>query len=96
MGTSLAETYARDPNFYSGTFCCVCGTHFPLHEFKWEDGEPMNPSEQPEWNERKRIERINREGLAAIELERRERAELARLKYKYEGSASIKGNEHGN
>ena len=32
MGRSLAETYARDPAFYSGTFCAGCGTHFPVGE----------------------------------------------------------------
>jgi hypothetical protein len=36
MGTALAETYARDPHFYSGTFCCGCGTHLPLAEFVWD------------------------------------------------------------
>jgi hypothetical protein len=39
MGHSLAETYARDPFFYSGTFCCHCGTHFPVGEngeFVWQ------------------------------------------------------------
>lgn len=36
MGYKLAETYARDPKFYSGTFCCHCGTHFPVGEFRWE------------------------------------------------------------
>ena len=35
MGFALAETYARDPYFYSGTFCCDCGSHFPVGE----DGE---------------------------------------------------------
>jgi hypothetical protein len=35
MGQALAETYARDPYFYSGTFCCGCGKHFPVGE----DGE---------------------------------------------------------
>lgn len=43
MGRKLSETYARDPYFYSGTFCCGCGTHFPLDQFKWSDGEPMDP-----------------------------------------------------
>lgn len=46
MGLALAETYARDPNFYSGTFCCGCGTHFNLvadddvddYQFTWNDG----------------------------------------------------------
>lgn len=41
MGQALAETYARDPYFYSGTFCCGCHTHFPVGEdgeFVWNDG----------------------------------------------------------
>lgn len=36
MGLALAETYARDPKFYSGTFCCTCRAHFPVAEFTWE------------------------------------------------------------
>lgn len=36
MGQALAEIYARDPKFYSGTFCCHCRTHFPFAEFTWE------------------------------------------------------------
>lgn len=39
MGDALAETYARDPHFYSGTFCVGCGTHFPVGddgEFVWD------------------------------------------------------------
>ena len=35
MGRSIAETYARDPYFYSGTFCVHCCEHFPIGE----DGE---------------------------------------------------------
>lgn len=41
MGYALAETYARDPKFYSGTYCVGCRTHFPIGpdgEFVWEDG----------------------------------------------------------
>lgn len=45
MGLVLAETYARDPNFYGATFCCHCGRHFPVGpggEFVWEpDGTPV-------------------------------------------------------
>lgn len=37
MGTAIAETYARNPKFYSGTFCCGCGSHFDL-------GPPWNPA----------------------------------------------------
>lgn len=43
MGQAIAETYARDPSFYSGTFCCACGAHFPVAtygqegEFVWID-----------------------------------------------------------
>lgn len=39
MGQALAETYARQPTFYGGTFCCHCGKHFPVGaegEFVWE------------------------------------------------------------
>lgn len=35
MGRTLAETYARDPGFYGGTFCCACRKHFPVAEFVW-------------------------------------------------------------
>jgi len=35
MGRTLSETYARDPDFYSGTFCAGCRSHFPVGE----DGE---------------------------------------------------------
>lgn len=41
MGQSIAETYARDPYFYSGTFCCECREHLPIGEdgeFVWLDG----------------------------------------------------------
>ena len=42
MGLELSETYARDPAFYSGTYCATCHTHFPVGadgEFTWdEDG----------------------------------------------------------
>lgn len=41
MGLALAETYAREPAFYSGTFCVSCREHFPVGEsgeFVWEDG----------------------------------------------------------
>lgn len=38
MGQSIAETYARDPEFYGATFCIGCGAHFPVGangEFVW-------------------------------------------------------------
>ena len=38
MGKALAETYARDPKFYVGTFCSTCHTHFQVSEFLWDDG----------------------------------------------------------
>ena len=44
MGVALAETCARDPKFYSGTFCCGCRSHFPVGEageFVWEDGSKV-------------------------------------------------------
>lgn len=38
MGDALAETYARRPDFYSGTFCSHCKVHRPVGangEFVW-------------------------------------------------------------
>ena len=45
MGQAIAETYARDPYFYSGTFCAGCRAHFPVGEpefggeFKWDGSD---------------------------------------------------------
>ena len=39
MSQTIAETYARDPGFYSGTFCVACGAHYPVGtqgEFVWK------------------------------------------------------------
>ncbi len=47
MGRSIAETYARDPFFYSATFCTNCRGHFPIGEdgdFTWYE---MDGSEGP-------------------------------------------------
>jgi hypothetical protein len=41
MGQALAETYARDPKFYTSTFCCGCNRHLPVAEFVWEDGSVL-------------------------------------------------------
>lgn len=38
MGLALAETYARQPSFYGGTFCAGCRVHLPVGEhgeFVW-------------------------------------------------------------
>lgn len=79
MALSIAETYARDPHFYNGTYCAGCGSHFPLTQFDWEDGEPMDPKQQENWQERRRKARAAaldnriaqlRSDLAAAERER--------------------------
>ena len=54
MVQAIAETYARNPRFYSGTFCCGCRQHFPLNQFIWDgggelSGEPMDPNLQDAW-----------------------------------------------
>jgi hypothetical protein len=54
MGMALAETYARNPRFYTGTFCVHCRAHFPLNQFIWDgggelNGEPMDPDLQDAW-----------------------------------------------
>ena len=42
MSRPLAETYARDPTFYDGTYCATCRTHFALAEFVWLDGQSLD------------------------------------------------------
>lgn len=36
MSLPLAETYARQPDFYGATYCTGCGRHAPVREFCWE------------------------------------------------------------
>lgn len=36
MGRALAETYAREPKFYWGTFCAHCKNHYKVEEFIWK------------------------------------------------------------
>jgi hypothetical protein len=44
MPEAIAETYARNPKFYGGTYCVGCGNHFPLIH-----ADPNDPSD-PEKN----------------------------------------------
>jgi hypothetical protein len=42
MNQAIAETYARDPHFYGGTYCAGCRTHLPVGEqgeFVWDGTE---------------------------------------------------------
>lgn len=48
MGSAIAETYARDPWFYGGTYCVTCAMHKQLKEFTWLDGSPMAPHLWPD------------------------------------------------
>ena len=67
MGLFIAETYARNPKFYGGTFCCHCGKHFNLGPpwdpaFLWPDGEPVGSTaeeaaEYREEQQRKQVEK---------------------------------------
>src|SRR3990167_4531984 len=41
MALSIAETYARDPKFYNGTFCAGCKAHFPLDQFVGDGTDEM-------------------------------------------------------
>lgn len=45
MARPLAETYARDPGFYGGTYCTGCGDHFRVGErgeFTWLEMDGRN------------------------------------------------------
>lgn len=44
MGLAIAETYARQPDFYGATFCVRCNLHRPVGEhgeFRWRDGSKV-------------------------------------------------------
>ena len=84
MHSALAETYAREPYFYSGTYCTGCGAHFDLDQFSWEpDGEPMDPRKQEDWAKDQERVRQNRETLAKHAQDMAERAEFWRLAKKH-------------
>lgn len=36
MALPIAETYARQPDFYGSTYCCYCLQHLPVDEFTWD------------------------------------------------------------
>ena len=38
ISNEIAETYAKDPKYYSHTFCGQCRDHLPVSEFLWMDG----------------------------------------------------------
>jgi len=93
MGTAIAETYARNPRFYSGTFCVGCKAHFPLNQFIWDgggelNGEPMDPGLQETWlietRARRKREASERRQRRIAEL----KAELAKLEAEQADTAS--------
>ena len=49
MGIAIAETYARNPHYYGGTYCVACKGHFPVGdngEFVW-DGTDIKVGTNP-------------------------------------------------
>jgi hypothetical protein len=38
LGSTIAVTLARQPTFFTNTYCDHCAQRFPIGEFKWEDG----------------------------------------------------------
>lgn len=45
MSRELAESVARDPSYYTKTFCVGCNEHVPVEEIEWEDGESWRVNE---------------------------------------------------
>jgi hypothetical protein len=46
MNVTIAETYARQPNFYGATYCVGCMKHRPVGvdgEFVWSKPRPDTP-----------------------------------------------------
>lgn len=42
LSEAIAKTFARDPQFYSRTFCVACAIYCDVSEFEWieKDGTP--------------------------------------------------------
>ena len=43
-GQAISESYARQPDYYSATFCCSCQDYFPVGkdgEFVWDGTGPV-------------------------------------------------------
>jgi hypothetical protein len=36
MSIDIAETFARNPQFYNATYCSKCRKHLPLDQFVWK------------------------------------------------------------
>lgn len=45
MSKSLVKSVARNPDYYSHTFCSGCTEHVPVEEVQWKDGESWKASE---------------------------------------------------
>ena len=49
MPQAIAETYARQPDYYGRTFCCKCQDYFPVGvngEFLWKDENGKDTNEK--------------------------------------------------
>lgn len=44
MVLAIAETCARNPQFYGATYCIRCARHLPIAEFVWSEPFPDAPS----------------------------------------------------
>lgn len=40
-GALIANTFARNPKFYTHTYCRVCRGYYEVGEFCWSNGEPV-------------------------------------------------------
>lgn len=45
MKGDLPESVARDPSYYSKTFCTGCNDYVPVEEVEWKDGENWRVNE---------------------------------------------------
>jgi len=89
-GTALAETYARNPWFLQRHVCCACGAHFDLNQFHWKTASRWTQASRTAGQRKWLSETAQGCGTRAIE-----RAELARLKSKYErGEPSWDGGDN--
>ena len=55
MGQAIAETFARNPKYYSDTLCIKCGVHLPVDQFVWDGTGPAVITDPNNWEGFERV-----------------------------------------
>jgi hypothetical protein len=76
VSMNIAETYAKNPRYYSHTFCVGCKEHMPINQFEWEDGVTLGEIGVAYPRETTRIEELSEQFKQTGGLSHKEGIEL--------------------